>query len=110
VAAELAGARRVLVFPTWGCVLPLVEGGRIPLADRDRLLQQNVEIQLLASRANLPINSVYNARLRPDCAAEAAAMTRPPPDGAVMFLLEGFSPPAGAVCRAVGDLRACRAG
>lgn len=109
VRAELSGARSVLVYPSWGCVLPLVEAGRMPQAERDLRLQQNVEIQLLAARANLPINSVYNARLRPDCAAEAAAMARTPPPGAVMFLLKGFPPPAGTICRTVADLTVCRA-
>jgi len=109
VRAELAGARSVLVYPSWGCVLPLVESGRMPQAERDLRLQQNVEIQLLAARANLPINSVYNARLRPDCAVEAAEVAKPPPPGAVMFLLKGFPSPSGTICRTVGDLTVCRA-
>ena len=109
IAAELYGASAVLVFPSWGCVLPLVEAGAVPTVQRERLLQQNVEIQLLAARANRPINSVYNARLRPDCAAEARNRTAPLGPGTVAFTLAGVPAPTAARCRMIGDVQACRA-
>jgi hypothetical protein len=72
VAALAARSRAIEAFPSFGCVYDAIVAGNDPATDWDRLRQANMELQLIAARANLPINSVYNSRLPTDCRAEDA--------------------------------------
>ncbi len=65
---------------------------REAVAWRELLLQANMEIQLIAARVNVPINSVRNARIRPDCAKEDALMHAPLDDGKAYFYFGAFRP------------------
>jgi hypothetical protein len=72
VAALATRSRAIEAFPSFGCVYDAIVAGNDPATDWDRLRQANMELQLIAARANLPINSVYNSRLPTDCRAEDA--------------------------------------
>jgi hypothetical protein len=115
-AALLATARGVAMFPTTGCIAQAIADGAAPPAEEQRLLQATVELQLLASARNLPVNAAVVARLATDCAAEAAARRQPLRPGEVFFYLTGELPdkdqlggrdPA-EVCTALDWVRACR--
>jgi hypothetical protein len=105
-AAEIIGSARALaVFPSSGCIAGLHPSP----AQEARLNQANVELQLLASDKNLPLNSVVNSRLPTDCAAEALARQAPLRPGVAYFYLTGLPPDAdGAVCAVLDWLLACR--
>jgi hypothetical protein len=114
----LAPASALMVFPTIGCLYPepapLPEPARA--AREGRLAQANVELQLLASRQNLPLNTMANPRLAADCAAEAATRRAPLLPGVAYFYLEGAGPAAeqlggrdpAAVCEKLDWVLACR--
>ncbi len=104
-AAILATARELAVFPSSGCI-----AGTNPSPPQEaRLNQANVELQLLASDKNLPLNSVVNSRLPTDCAAEALVRQAPLRPGVAYFYLAGPPPDAdGAVCAVLDWLLACR--
>jgi hypothetical protein len=67
---------------------PLAE--RVAVARREVLLQANMEVILIAARANRPINSVYNARLASDCALEDRTMQAPLRPGVGYFYFAGL--------------------
>lgn len=92
VAAVLAQARGVLVFPVFGCEPATLDADGHLTADSSRRSQAIMEIQLLAARANLPINSVDNARGTPDCAGQEQAMQAPLRRGQAYFYLTPFTP------------------
>jgi hypothetical protein len=71
VAALAARSDAIEAFPTYGCVAPDIAVGNDPASDWPRLTQANVELQLIAARAGLPINSVYQSRLPTNCLIEA---------------------------------------
>jgi len=104
-AGILATARALAVFPSSGCIATLA-----PSPAREAWLNQaNVELQLLASEKNLPLNSVVNSRLATDCAAEARDRQAPLRPGVAYFYLAGPPPDAdGAVCAVLDRLLACR--
>ncbi len=77
VAALAARADAIDAFPTYGCVDAAIDAGNDPESAWGRLTQANVEFQLIAARAGLPINSVYQSRLPTDCGAEAAQRAAP---------------------------------
>ncbi len=94
-AALVAQASGVLVFPSFGCEpAELGADGRLTAASQRRT-QAIMEIQLLAARANLPINSVDNARVAPDCAAQRVLRGQPRLPGRVYFYVTPNPPPAG---------------
>ncbi len=107
--ALLDHATEMLVFPSVGCVAQAVEHGPVAswLATETKLDQANVELQLLAARRNLPLNTVVNSRLPTDCAAEAAMRAAPLRPGVAYVYLDGTAP-AAAECMAIDWLRACR--
>ena len=88
----LAQARGVLVFPVFGCEPATLDADGHLTADSSRRSQAIMEIQLLAARANLPINSVDNARGTPDCAGQEQAMQAPLRRGQAYFYLTPFTP------------------
>jgi hypothetical protein len=91
-AAVLARSQGVLVFPSFGCEPADLDAGGHPTPAGARLSQAIMEIQLLAARANLPINSVDNARGAPDCAGQRRLMQAPLAPGRAYFYLAGFTP------------------
>jgi hypothetical protein len=103
-AASIVGAARELaVFPSSGCI------AATDPSQEARLNQANVELQLLASEKNLPLNSVVNSRLPTDCAAEARDRQAPLRPGVAYFYLAGLPPETdGAVCAVLDWLLACR--
>lgn len=130
-AGFIRESRAVMVFPTFGCVVKAMDGGarpvlpadellaltsrdpfssprvapasRVVVAQRELLLQANMELMLIAARANVPVNTVYNARLSTDCAAEQRTMREELRPGVAYFYLAGVPPAAqrlpGSVCR-----------
>jgi hypothetical protein len=102
-ARMIEAAAELDVFPSAGCV-----AATNPSAEQESQLNQaNVELQLLASAKNLPLNSVVNSRLATDCAAEALARRAPLRPGVAYFYLAG-APPATALCAPLDWLFACR--
>jgi hypothetical protein len=115
VAALAARADAIEAFPTYGCVDAAIDAGGDPASAWPRLTQANMELQLIAARAGLPINSVYQSRLPTDCTAEAAqrgAKLRP---GTLYLYLDAPAPTEaqfgggepGHVCGMVDWLRYC---
>jgi hypothetical protein len=90
--ALVARSQTVMVFPSFGCTRSLWERGLIANDEWERLRQANMEFQLFAARYNLPINSVYNARLETDCAAEKTAENQALRDGTLYVYLRVFEP------------------
>ena len=72
VAALARRSRAIEVFPTYGCVDSAIAAGIDPASAWPRLTQANVEVELIAARAGMPINSVYLSHLPTDCRAESA--------------------------------------
>jgi hypothetical protein len=108
-AAAIAAADQVFVFPVFDCERIDLDADRHPTADSARLAQGIMEIQLLAARANRPINSVDNARGTPDCAGQDRAMREPLVAGGVYFYLAGFVPDDSAArCTEMDWVRVCR--
>jgi hypothetical protein len=117
-AAEIAPATALLVFPSSGCIGQAIDPAAPdpPAQQEARLNQANVELQLLASQKNLPLNTVVNSRLATDCGAEAALRQAGLRPGAAYFYLAGPPPAAAqlggrdpqAVCRRLGWVLACR--
>jgi hypothetical protein len=91
-AALVARSQAVEIFPSFGCSGALWQSGSIRRDEWHRLTQANMEFQLLAARDDLPINSVYNARLKTDCAAEGFAQRRALRNGTLYVYLTGFEP------------------
>jgi hypothetical protein len=71
VAALAARSDAIEAFPTYGCVAPEIAAGNDTGSSWPRLTQANMEFQLIAARAGLPINSVYQSRLPTNCLVEA---------------------------------------
>ena len=88
VAALAARSDAIEVFPTYGCVDAAVDAGVDPASAWPRLTQANLEVQLIAARAGLPINSVYQSRLPTDCKAEAAQRGATLRAGTLYFYLD----------------------
>jgi hypothetical protein len=73
---------------------------RVAIAQREVLLQANMEFMLLAARANRPTNTVYNARLHTDCPAERREMRDPmQPHVAYVFLTTAPAAAPPGACR-----------
>lgn len=96
--AEAAAHRSsaMMVFPSFDCVDPAVADGSVPRADRWLLRRANMDLQLVAARADLPINSVYSGResteLQEKCRAEDAAMRQKLRAGTLYAYLVPFTP------------------
>jgi hypothetical protein len=105
----IGGARALEVFPSSGCIATLA-----PSPAREAWLNQaNVELQLLASEHDLPLNSVVNSRLPTDCAAEARDRQAPLRPGVAYFYLAGpppstDGPTMGKECAVFDAVLACR--
>ncbi len=88
VAALAARSQAIDVFPTYGCVDAAIAAGIEPDSAWPRLTQANVEIELIAARAGLPINSVYLSHLPTDCREEAAQRSAPLRSGTLYLFLD----------------------
>jgi hypothetical protein len=115
VTALAARSRAIEAFPSYGCVGEVIAAGNDPDSDWDRLTHANVELQLIAARGNLPINSVYQSRLPTDCRAEANQRGAPLRPG-VLYIYLDTPPPAAAqlggrssadICGEVDWMRYC---
>ncbi len=76
----LAASATVRIFPSFSCLPPR------PLTS----MAIAMEVQLLATFAGVPVNSVYAARHHADCAAEEAAAKAAPPVGSITVYLENL--------------------
>jgi hypothetical protein len=100
----IARHERLWLYPSWSC-------GSIGGPGRPwHGLEENwdLQLQLAASAANVPINSVYAARPRKDCAAEAEWGRRPSFEPGVLYVLGGAAvkePALAALVRAGRCLR-----
>jgi hypothetical protein len=96
LAARVAQADAVMVYPTFACISVFAESRLLPTEAVDDMYQANMETQLAAARAVRPINSVYDARRRTpsksDCAAEGAAMHAELKPGTLYVYLTEFTP------------------
>lgn len=92
VAALAARAGAIDAFPSYGCVDAAIAAGNDPASAWWRLTQANVEFQLIAARAGLPINSVYQSRLPTDCRAETAQRAAPLQPGLFYLYLDAPTP------------------
>jgi hypothetical protein len=115
-AALAADVGALALFPSFGCV-PVADPPTSAEIYREDLLHHlAMEFQLIAARRNLTINSVYNARLRTDCVAEAIIRREPLRASILYVYLDGALPDAaqfgGAdpakICQALGSIRACK--
>jgi hypothetical protein len=88
----VAQSRSIVVFPTAGCAPHAMSTGEAPGDDPWHLLQATIELELLAARHNLPVNSVENPRFVADCKAEAVAERQPLQPGSGYFYLTAFTP------------------
>jgi Family of unknown function (DUF6311) len=88
----VARSQSVMVFPSFGCVNEQWWNGLISRDAWLELRRADIEMQLIAARDNLPINSAYNARLRTDCVAEDAAIHQPLRPGTLYVYLTQFTP------------------
>jgi len=74
---------RVWQYPSYGC--GGLSGPERPFGSRDE--NRELQIQLAASRAGVPINSVLTSRLLKDCAAEAAWAREPTFESGTLYLI-----------------------
>jgi hypothetical protein len=116
-AEQLAAeSQSLMVFPTFGCVNEQWWNGLISREAWLGLRRADLEMQLIAARDNLPINSAYNARVRTDCVAEEAAMHQALRPGTLYVYLTQFTPgaeqlgghAAADVCSTLDWLHYCR--
>jgi hypothetical protein len=115
VAALAARSDAIEVFPTYGCVAPEIAAGNDTASAWPHLTQANVEFQLIAARAGLPINSVYQSRLPTNCLVEAMQRDANLRPGTLYLYLDSLEPEpeqlGGAdpahVCGMVDWLRYC---
>jgi hypothetical protein len=91
-AAVVARSSGVLVFPTFGCEDTEVGDDGQLTPENARLVQAIMEIQVLAARANLPINSAYLSREGPSCAAQRQPLRDKLVPGQAYFYLTPFTP------------------
>ena len=73
---------RLWQYPSWACG-GLVPGRIWPSRDANRELQ----VQLEASKAGIPTNSVYTSRVLKDCSVEAEWSKRPSLEPGVLYVL-----------------------
>jgi hypothetical protein len=92
----LAQHERLWQYPSWACG-GLVPGRRWPSRDANRELQ----LQLEASRAGVPTNSVYTSRVLKDCSTEADWLSHPSFEPGVLYVL---APHAVQASPALADL------
>ena len=79
----LSSHERLWMYPSWACG-SLGPAGRIwggPEANRE------LQVELLAARANVPTNSVYTSRMLKDCGTEAAWAGAPALQHGVLYLV-----------------------
>jgi hypothetical protein len=105
----------VYVFPTFDCVDVATAARAGPTAESRRVGQAVMELQLLAARANRPINTTDNARLIKDCATEPAEMREALRPANLYVYLVPFTPTpqqlagrlANQVCKGDDSVRYC---
>jgi hypothetical protein len=73
---------RLWQYPSWSCG-GLVPARRWPSPDANRELQ----LQLEASKAGIPTNSVYTSRVLKNCVVEAEWLTQPSLETGVLYVL-----------------------
>jgi hypothetical protein len=83
VRAWFAQHERVWQYPSYGC--GGLSGPERPFGSRDE--NRELQIQLAASRANVPINSVLTSRLLKNCAGEAEWARRPTFESGTLYLI-----------------------
>lgn len=88
---------RVWQFPSWDCGGLVGANRRWPSDDSNRELQ----LQLAAARAGVPMNSVYMSRALKDCTREAAWLDAPDFESDVLYVL---GPPAVAASEKLSAL------
>jgi hypothetical protein len=114
--ALAAGVHALALFPSFGCVPWATSVAPAAVEREHTMFQRAMEFQLIAARRNLPINSVYNARVPTDCVAEAAMRGKTLRRGVLYVYLDGELPDASqfggadpaVVCSALGEVRACK--
>jgi len=116
----IAGANAVWVFPTFGCVDPVVEATNLTPSEKQELKRRlwiaNVEIELASAQAYIRTNTVYVARHQSDCPLEAETQRQIFLEGALYIYLMDYEPsPAqiagkrlGSVCKTEHWARYCR--
>lgn len=87
ITALVSTSTAVMVFPSFGCVDEAVASGRITPDQAVPLWRANMELQLAAARADVPTNSVYQARVAANCVAEVAQEAMMPPPGVLYVYL-----------------------
>ena len=115
VHGALVSSKAVLVFPSYSCVFQADSAGNLPSITALRLMRANLEVQLEAARANVPTNSVYNARLQTNCGAERSEESAPRrPDILYIYLdipaaYSGLFPqaPTSPECKAHAGFTSC---
>jgi hypothetical protein len=93
IARLTRSARGIIVIPNFGC-----SGADPSLSDAEQLFDKyaNMELQLEAARADIPINSSYRARGNTGCAETKAAAAAPIRAGVLyVYLPKRGNPPAG---------------
>jgi len=95
---------RLWQFPSWFC-------GGLEGSARTRLgaeaNRQELQVQLLAARFNLPTNSVYSSRSFKDCAREAQWAAQPTFEDGVLYLLGPEAVDAWPALRAAAASNSC---
>jgi uncharacterized protein DUF6311 len=115
LAARMAETSEVIIIPSFTCIVDAANQNSISVETRNTLLQQNMEVQLAAARANRRTNSVYTARELMDCAIRQARESGALRPGVLYVFLQGFGPSAdqmggaepSSICEMVGQARFC---
>jgi hypothetical protein len=83
VIGWIAEHERIWQYPSYGC--GGLSGPERPFGSREE--NRELQLQLAASRAGVPINSVYTSRLLKDCGAEAAWGRDPALESGVLYVI-----------------------
>lgn len=115
LTARVAETSEVIIIPNFTCIVDAANRNAISIQTRNVLLQQNIEVQLVAARANRRTNSVYTGRDLTDCASQRDRESGALRPRVLYVFLPGFGPSidqmAGAepasICETVGPARFC---
>ena len=103
VPSWITAHKRLWMYPAWPCggLGPVGRPWGGPEANRE------LQIELVASRANVPTNSVYTSRLLKDCQAEAAWAGQPALEPDVLYLVSLDAVDASPALSALAATDAC---
>jgi hypothetical protein len=112
IDAAMARAKSVILLPTYLCAY----AQPIDLADRDRLVAHIVDLQVFASQAALPINSVRNSRmtatnlsvLQKTCDAEREAAIAGASQPGVLTVVVAGAPAEANAAKAIAFIPGCK--